>query len=210
MQDLRPVARLEGGEADRGRQVDAGLRRARVRALPARNVSWQSLLPARSLRITGDPFLVAENIQYFPQTSGAGNSIFSVSTESSLLLVYQSESTSVLSRLLWLAAGWIARAGDRFPSEKSAARANHFTRQEVRPGPLHGSWWEAWTSGSTGCRKRHRSDFRPAMTPADLSLMRNKSPSLLFSEAIRTSIRGALKAAPATLRQYWCQREQTT
>ncbi|MFY9550461.1 MAG: hypothetical protein WAU32_04865, partial [Thermoanaerobaculia bacterium] len=52
---------------------------------------------ARSLRITGDPSLVAENIQYFPQTSGA---VFSVSENG--LLVYQAESTSVLSRLLWL------------------------------------------------------------------------------------------------------------
>jgi Tol biopolymer transport system component len=52
---------------------------------------------ARSLRTTGDPSLVAENIQYFPQTSGA---LFSVSENG--LLVYQAESTSVLSRLLWL------------------------------------------------------------------------------------------------------------
>ena len=52
---------------------------------------------AQRLRITGDPLLVAENIQYFPQTSGA---LFSVSENG--LLVYQSESTSVLSRLLWL------------------------------------------------------------------------------------------------------------
>ena len=52
---------------------------------------------ARSLQITGDPFPVAENIQYFPQTSGA---LFSVSENG--LLVYQAESSSVLSRLLWL------------------------------------------------------------------------------------------------------------
>jgi Tol biopolymer transport system component len=52
---------------------------------------------ARSLQITGDPVLVGENIQYFPQTSGA---LFSVSENG--LLVYQAESSSVLSRLLWL------------------------------------------------------------------------------------------------------------
>jgi dipeptidyl aminopeptidase/acylaminoacyl peptidase len=52
---------------------------------------------ARSLQTTGDPFLVAENIQYFPQTYGA---LFSVSENG--LLVYQAESSSVLSRLLWL------------------------------------------------------------------------------------------------------------
>jgi Tol biopolymer transport system component len=52
---------------------------------------------ARNLQITGDPFLVGENIQYFPQTSGA---LFSVSENG--LLVYQTESSSVLSRLLWL------------------------------------------------------------------------------------------------------------
>jgi Tol biopolymer transport system component len=52
---------------------------------------------ARSLRVTGEPVVVAENIQYFPQTSGA---LFSVSENG--LLIYQVESTSVLSRLLWL------------------------------------------------------------------------------------------------------------
>jgi Tol biopolymer transport system component len=41
--------------------------------------------------------VVAENIQYFPQTAGA---LFSVSENG--LLIYQVESTSVLSRLLWL------------------------------------------------------------------------------------------------------------
>jgi Tol biopolymer transport system component len=51
---------------------------------------------ARSLRITGEPLPVAENIQYFPQTSGA---LFSASND---LLVYSTESASVLSRLLWL------------------------------------------------------------------------------------------------------------
>jgi serine/threonine protein kinase len=55
---------------------------------------------ARSLRVTGDAFVVAENVQYFPQTAGA---LFSVSENG--LLVYEAESTSVLSRLVWFDRG---------------------------------------------------------------------------------------------------------
>ncbi len=51
----------------------------------------------KGLRLTGDPLPMAEQIQYFPQTS---HSLFSVSTNG--LLVYQAESGSVLSRLVWL------------------------------------------------------------------------------------------------------------
>jgi Tol biopolymer transport system component len=52
---------------------------------------------AKSFRIAGEPFPVAENIQYFPQTSSA---LFSASENG--LLVWGPESASVLSRLVWL------------------------------------------------------------------------------------------------------------
>ena len=52
---------------------------------------------AGKLRITGEPFPVAEKIQFFPQTF---NALFSVSENG--LLVYETESASVLSRLRWL------------------------------------------------------------------------------------------------------------
>jgi eukaryotic-like serine/threonine-protein kinase len=51
---------------------------------------------ARELRVTGEPFPVAEGIQYFPQTF---NALFSVSPSGTLL--YQSRSTSSLGQLLW-------------------------------------------------------------------------------------------------------------
>jgi Tol biopolymer transport system component/predicted Ser/Thr protein kinase len=51
----------------------------------------------KSLRITGDPILVAEQVQYFPQTA---NALFSVSESGPLL--YQAESAPVLARLVWL------------------------------------------------------------------------------------------------------------
>jgi Tol biopolymer transport system component len=51
---------------------------------------------AAGLRITGDPFPVAEQIQYFPQTYLA---LFSVSEDG--LLLYQPRSASAGSRLVW-------------------------------------------------------------------------------------------------------------
>jgi eukaryotic-like serine/threonine-protein kinase len=66
-----------------------------------------------SLRIIGDPFPVAEQIQYFPQTA---NALFSVS-ESGLLL-YSAESAMVLSRLAWVdrsgrETGFLGTPGDQ-------------------------------------------------------------------------------------------------
>jgi Tol biopolymer transport system component len=55
---------------------------------------------AKSLGLTGDPFPVAEQVQYFPQTA---NAIFSVSQSG--LLVYQTVWSPVLSRLVWLDRG---------------------------------------------------------------------------------------------------------
>ncbi len=51
---------------------------------------------AKGLRITGDPFPVAEQIQYFPQTYSA---LFSVSENG--LLLYQARSASAVSQLVW-------------------------------------------------------------------------------------------------------------
>jgi Tol biopolymer transport system component len=55
---------------------------------------------AERLRITGDAIPVAENVEYFPQTAGA---LFSVSDNG--LLVYQTASSVMTSRLLWLDRG---------------------------------------------------------------------------------------------------------
>jgi Tol biopolymer transport system component len=67
---------------------------------------------AGKLRITGEPFPMAEKIQYFPQTF---NALFSVSENG--LLVYETESAPVLSRLRWLdrsgrEMGWLGAEGD--------------------------------------------------------------------------------------------------
>ncbi|MFN2386020.1 MAG: protein kinase, partial [Thermoanaerobaculia bacterium] len=55
---------------------------------------------AKSLQIIGDPFPLAEQIQYFPQTA---NALYSVSESG--LLVYQGESPSALSQMVWLDRG---------------------------------------------------------------------------------------------------------
>jgi Tol biopolymer transport system component len=66
----------------------------------------------KGLRTTGDALPVAENVQFFPQTAGA---LLTVSENG--LLVYQGESASVVSKLLWLdrsgrEVGSIAAEGD--------------------------------------------------------------------------------------------------
>ncbi|HEY6064806.1 MAG TPA: protein kinase, partial [Thermoanaerobaculia bacterium] len=53
--------------------------------------------PFDGRRLTGDPVSVAEQVQYFPQTA---NTVFSVSENG--LLLYQAESASALSKLVWL------------------------------------------------------------------------------------------------------------
>jgi Tol biopolymer transport system component/predicted Ser/Thr protein kinase len=50
----------------------------------------------KNLQMTGDVFPVAEQIQYFPQTA---NALYSASESG--LLVYQTESPSVLSQMVW-------------------------------------------------------------------------------------------------------------
>ncbi len=54
------------------------------------------LFDAKGLRITGDPFPVAEQIQYFPQIYSA---LFSISENG--VLLYRAASASAASRLLW-------------------------------------------------------------------------------------------------------------
>ena len=50
----------------------------------------------RSLRIQGDAVSLTENLLYFPQTAGA---LFAASRD---VLVYQPDSASILSRLVWM------------------------------------------------------------------------------------------------------------
>jgi eukaryotic-like serine/threonine-protein kinase len=61
-----------------------------------RNLFAQPFDPA-SLRLTGEPVAVAENVRYFSQTAGA---LFTASDNG--LLVYQTESGAVACRLAWL------------------------------------------------------------------------------------------------------------
>jgi Tol biopolymer transport system component len=64
--------------------------------LRERNLLAQPFDESR-LKVSGDPFPLAERIQYFPQTA---NALLSVSATG--LLLYQTGSASVLSQLTWL------------------------------------------------------------------------------------------------------------
>jgi serine/threonine protein kinase len=67
----------------------------------------------KSLRTTGDTILLAEQVQYFPQTA---NALFSASESG--LLVYSAEAPAVLSKLTWLdrsgrETGFLGTPGDQ-------------------------------------------------------------------------------------------------
>ena len=163
---------------------------------------------ARSLRITGDPFLVAENIQYFPQTSGA---LFSVSENG--LLVYQTESVPPLPSPLLRARSPAAPGDYRFLRRgRRPGQSPHFTRREEgRPGH-HGS--SVGKRGRLGLpiRRRRRNALYVGSgdrRKPDLVARMPTTASLLFSEAIRTSIRGA-RAGPAATKRFWFRRGRNT
>ena len=127
------------------RQVEPGVRRARVRALPARAASGRAALRREALRRRrAIPSLVAENIQYFPQTF-----------EGALLGVRERPARlsggvgrSVLSRLRWL-----DRSGREIGSLGTAGDSGQ--SRAFRPTGRGSPWtsWisrrETWTSGST-------------------------------------------------------------